>query len=85
MTFESTRRDLIFLGNENARTPCLKHRPFTLIKQLGHLRAPANPNHERRLRKWIDLSIREIEACKRANGKYEPAHCRVRPYRRARS
>jgi hypothetical protein len=85
ISFEATRRDLIHFRNENSRNPALFHRPSLLVEGLGHLQAPASPNQERRLRKIVARTMQETEAIKRTNGKYEPAHCRVRPYRRARS
>lgn len=84
MSFDQVRRDLINFRTENARNPVLFHRASTAVSQLEHLRAPANPRHQARLATALQQTLQEIEAAKRANGKYDPPHRRRRPYRRTR-
>ncbi|WP_398470952.1 hypothetical protein [Tardiphaga sp.] len=84
MSFDQARRDLINFRSENARNPALFHRPSTGASQLEHLQAPVSERHRARLMAGLELTLREIEAIKRGNGKYEPPHRRRRPYRRTR-
>ncbi len=78
------RRDMIAFRTANARQPVLSHRASRMICQLEHLQAPADAAHERRLRKALALTAREIEQAKRNGAKYEPIHRRLRPYRKSR-
>jgi hypothetical protein len=82
--FYQTRRDLIHFRTENARNPVYFHRASTAVSQLEHLCAPANERHRARLTAALQVTLKEIEAAKRAAGKYDPPHRRRRPYRRTR-
>ena len=84
MSFDQVRRDLINFRTENARNPVLFHRASTAVSQLEHLRTPANSRQQTRLTASLQQTLQEIEAAKRAGGKYDPPHRRRRPYRRTR-
>lgn len=84
MSFHQTRRDLIAFRTANARNPPLFHRASTAVEQLQHLQAPANARHERRLRRGLQRTTREIEQARRDGGRYVPSHHRSRPYRKSR-
>lgn len=71
------RRDMIAFRTAHARQPVLSHRASNLICQLEHLQAPADAAHERRLRKALARTTREIEQHQvRADGGRPSAPCR---------
>ena len=84
MSFDRTRRDLIHFRTENARNPVYFHRSSTADSQLEHLQKPASPQHERRLRKGLALTTREIGKARTDGGRFMPALHRTRPYRKTR-
>lgn len=82
--FEKTRAGLIHFRTENARNPVYFHRTSTAVSQLEHLQKPASQRHERRLRKGLALTTREIAKAREDGGRYLPSHQRSRPHSKRR-
>lgn len=84
MNWQRTRADLINFRSENARNPVYFHRTSTAVSQIEHLQNPASPRHERRLRKGLALTTREIAKAREDGGRYLPSHHRSRPHSKRR-